>query len=56
MIATPANGVDVVIESAGLPQTVAQSFDVVSPGGKILLFDVNNPDTTVPFNPYQVFR
>jgi threonine dehydrogenase-like Zn-dependent dehydrogenase len=49
-------GVDVVIESAGLSHTVAQSFDMVRPGGKILLFGVNNPETTVPFNPYDVFR
>lgn len=49
-------GVDVVVESAGLPITVAQSFDVVKPGGKIVLFGVNKPDTNVPFSPYQVFR
>ena len=49
-------GVDVVIESAGLPHTVAQSLDVVKPGGKILLFGVNNPETTVSFRPYEVFR
>ena len=49
-------GVDVVIESAGLPVTVAQCFDMVKCGGKIVLFGVNNPDTKVEFNPYQVFR
>ncbi|MBW1962118.1 MAG: zinc-dependent alcohol dehydrogenase family protein [Deltaproteobacteria bacterium] len=49
-------GVDVVIESAGLPATVEQCFDVVKRGGKILLFGVTNPSTKVQFNPYQVFR
>jgi len=49
-------GVDVVFESAGLPQTVAQCFEVVRPGGKIILFGVNNPETRVEFKPYQVFR
>jgi L-iditol 2-dehydrogenase len=49
-------GVDVVIESAGLPHTVAQSFYMVKPGGKIVLFGVNAPETRVAFNPYQVFR
>ncbi len=51
-----SGGVDVVIESAGLPHTVSQSFDMVKPGGTIVLFGVNNPETRVPFNPYQVFR
>ena len=51
-----SGGVDVVIESAGLPKTVAQSFDVVRPGGKIVLFGVNNPETRVSFSPYQIFR
>jgi 2-desacetyl-2-hydroxyethyl bacteriochlorophyllide A dehydrogenase len=49
-------GVDVVIESAGLPVTVLQCFDVVRRGGRIVLFGVNNPDTTVEFSPYSVFR
>jgi len=49
-------GVDVVIESAGLPVTVAQCFDVVNRGGRIVLFGVNDPDTKVEFSPYQVFR
>ena len=49
-------GVDVVIESAGLPVTVSQSFDVVKRGGKIVLFGVNTPDTEVSFHPYQIFR
>jgi len=50
------NGVDVVIESAGLPVTVSQCFDVVKKGGRIVLFGVNDPDTRVPFSPYQLFR
>lgn len=49
-------GVDAVIESAGLPVTVSQCFEVVNKGGKIILFGVNNPDTVVEFSPYQVFR
>ena len=49
-------GADVVIESAGLPVTVSQAFDVVNRGGKIVLFGVNRPDAEVSFRPYQVFR
>ncbi len=49
-------GVDVVIESAGLPVTVTQCFEVVKTGGKVVLFGVNNPDTRVEFSPFQVFR
>lgn len=49
-------GVDVVIESAGLPVTVTQCFEVVKTGGRIVLFGVNNPDTRVEFSPFQVFR
>jgi len=49
-------GVDVVIESAGLPVTVTQCFAVVKTGGKVVLFGVNNPDTRVEFSPFQVFR
>jgi len=49
-------GVDVVIESAGLPVTVGQCFEVVKKGGKIVLFGVNDPDTRVEFSPYQVLR
>ncbi len=49
-------GVDVVIESAGLAVTVSQCFDVVNPGGKIVFFGVNDPETRVDFSPYQVFR
>lgn len=49
-------GVDVVIESAGIPVTVSQCFEVVKKGGRIVLFGVNNPDTRVEFSPYHVFR
>ena len=49
-------GVDVVIESAGLPVTVGQCFEVVKKGGRIVLFGVNDPETRVEFSPYQVFR
>lgn len=49
-------GADVVIESAGLTVTVAQCFDVVNNGGKILLFGVNDPAARIDFSPYQVFR
>ena len=49
-------GADVVIESAGLPVTVAQCFDVVNKGGKIVLFGVNDPAVKIDFSPYQVFR
>jgi len=48
--------VDVAIESAGLAVTVSQCFDLVKPGGRILLFGVCNPDAQVSFHPYQVFR
>jgi 2-desacetyl-2-hydroxyethyl bacteriochlorophyllide A dehydrogenase len=48
--------IDVAIESAGLAQTVSQCFDLVKPGGRILLFGVCNPDARVSFHPYQVFR
>lgn len=49
-------GVDVVFESAGIPVTVSQCFEVVKPGGKIILVGVNDPATRVEFSPYQVFR
>ena len=49
-------GVDIVFESAGLPQTVSQSFEVVKSGGKIILFGVNDPAVRVTFSPYQIFR
>ena len=48
--------IDVAIESAGLAVTVSQCFDLVKPGGKILLFGVCNPEARVSFSPYQVFR
>ena len=47
---------DVVFESAGIPVTVSQCFEVVKPGGKIILVGVNDPATRVEFSPYQVFR
>ena len=49
-------GVDVVFESAGLPITVSQCFEVVKPSGKIILFGVNDPAARVSISPYQVFR
>ena len=49
-------GVDVVFESAGIPVTVSQCFEVVKTGGKIILVGVNDPATRVEFSPYQVFR
>ncbi|MBW1699291.1 MAG: zinc-dependent alcohol dehydrogenase family protein [Deltaproteobacteria bacterium] len=49
-------GVDVVFESAGIPRTVAQCFEVLKPGGKAVLFGVNDPAVRVEFSPYLVFR
>lgn len=49
-------GVNVAIESAGLPVTVSQCFHLVKRGGKIVLFGVCDPDAWVEFNPYYVFR
>ncbi|RJQ49528.1 MAG: alcohol dehydrogenase [Desulfobacteraceae bacterium] len=50
------DGVDVVIESAGRAATVSQCFDMVKRGGRVVLFGVNDPETTIEFRPYQIFR
>jgi 2-desacetyl-2-hydroxyethyl bacteriochlorophyllide A dehydrogenase len=49
-------GADVIFECAGLPQTVAQCFQMVKPGGRIVLFGSNKPETKVEISPYRVFR
>lgn len=46
--------VDLVIECAGLPQTVEETFEIVSDGGTILLFGLVDADAEVGIKPQAV--
>jgi 2-desacetyl-2-hydroxyethyl bacteriochlorophyllide A dehydrogenase len=56
VLSETGGGADVVFECAGLPKTVAQCFEMAKPGGRIVLFGVNKPETRVEISPYRVFR
>jgi D-arabinitol dehydrogenase (NADP+) len=49
-------GYDMVIDATGVPAVAAQTFDYVTPGGKVLLFGVCPEEATIEFSPYRVYR
>ena len=54
VLGTP--GVDVVIECVGNTAATRQAFEIASPGGQILLFSVPNPQATIPFPLFDMFK
>ena len=49
-------GVDVVVECAGHPTAVQQSFEIADRGGRVLLFSVPKPDTFAQLPLFDVFK
>lgn len=47
---------DVVFECVGEKEAMQKSWQIVSPGGKVVWFGVADPEEEIPVRPYQVFR
>ncbi len=48
------NGVDVVIECAGVPETFAQSIALARKGGTVVIFGVTPKGATIPVEPFDI--
>ena len=53
---TGGQGADVVIEAVGSAPTLSQAFDIVRPGGTLVLFGLPETDGPVPFRFDAFFR
>lgn len=53
---TGGQGADVVIEAVGSAPTLSQAFDLVKPGGNVVLFGLPESDGPVPFRFDAFFR
>jgi L-iditol 2-dehydrogenase len=53
---TGGQGADVVIEAVGSAPTLSQAFDIVRPGGTVVLFGLPESDGPVPFRFDAFFR
>ncbi len=49
-------GADLVIEAAGVVETVQQAFDLIQPTGTILVFGACDPKDEVRLHPYNIYR
>jgi 2-desacetyl-2-hydroxyethyl bacteriochlorophyllide A dehydrogenase len=49
-------GADLVIEAAGVAETVQQAFDLIQPTGKILVFGACDPKDEIRLFPYNIYR
>jgi 2-desacetyl-2-hydroxyethyl bacteriochlorophyllide A dehydrogenase len=49
-------GYDMVIDATGVPEVIAQCFEYVTPGGKVLPFGVCPEEATIPFSPFNLYR
>lgn len=47
--------VEKVIECGGIPAAAAAALDVAGRGATVVLFGVEDPETVVPFKPYEAF-
>jgi L-iditol 2-dehydrogenase len=47
---------DVVVECVGRGETMRTAIDLAARGGRVLLFGVANPETTVDLHPFAVFH
>jgi len=56
LAATDGIGADAVIESAGRPQTAAQSLELARRGGRVLFFGVVSPEALIEVSPYTVYQ
>jgi len=54
--ATSEAGYDTVIDASGNVGAIAQTIDLVRPGGKVLWFGVAPAGETFPIEPFRVFR
>ncbi len=55
VIAETHVGADIVVESAGRPETAALALKLARRGGTVLQFGVVGPDSTIAISPYDVF-
>lgn len=53
---TADDGYEVVIEATGVPEVVETSIDFLMSGGRLLVFGVAPHDSSVSFNPYEIYR
>ena len=47
---------DVLVDCTGLPTVIAGLFEHAAPGARIMLFGVAPPGTSIPIDPYAVYR
>jgi len=50
------DGVDVIIDATGNPEAIQPAFDLLAPGGTLLLFGVCPAGARVSFEPHELFQ
>jgi threonine dehydrogenase-like Zn-dependent dehydrogenase len=53
---TSGRGADLVVECAGVPAAVAEAFDLVRPGGRVLVLGQYTDHGPTPINPHLITR
>ena len=53
---TDGNGVDVALEMSGAPMALKQTFEILTPGGRVSLFGLFNSSVTFDFNNAMIFK